>query len=346
MRTTDTKLVKITNQTKSLDELKQAGEIIKNGGLVVIPTETVYGLAADALNPSAVAGIFSAKGRPADNPLIVHIASISDIDMLCFDIPDIAYKLADKFWPGPLTMILKKRDIVPDVTSGGLNSVAVRMPSHEVALEIIRQSGTALAAPSANLSGSPSPTKAGHTIADMNGRVDMIVDAGDCEVGIESTVISLLSETPVILRPGAVTADMISECIGKVKIDRAVMAKPGRGDKVLSPGVKYKHYSPRADVIILNGSTEQFVSYVNSKIQSGVYALCFDECKGDIKIPVISYGSISNDREQAHKLFSALRKLDEKGALTVYAQPPSQDGIGLAVYNRLIRSAGFKIIEL
>lgn len=340
----ETQIIKIDDISHSLGDLKRAGELLAVGKLVVIPTETVYGLGADALNPQAVAKIFEAKGRPQDNPLIVHIHEIGGLDKLCRDIPDAAYRLAERFWPGPLTMILKKKDIVPPIVSAGLDTVAVRMPSDPVARKIIEYSGTAIAAPSANLSGIPSPTCAEHVIRDMTGRVDMIVDAGECAIGVESTVVSLLGGIPVVLRPGAVTPDDLKSVIGEVKIDPAVFNQLEQGRKAASPGMKYKHYSPKAHVIMLEGDSSAYSKYVNAHAGEGVYALCYNEAEHLLQVPCLSYGD--NSKEQARKLFACLRKLDDLGAKAVYAQAPRKDGVGIAVYNRLIRAAGFEVVEL
>lgn len=330
----------------SQSQVKQAAEIIKNGGLVVMPTETVYGLGADSFNPKAVANIFKAKNRPMDNPLIVHIASIDDLKSLTNEIPKKALMLANAFWPGPLTMVLPKADIVPDEVSAGLNTVAVRYPSHPLAEALIILSGTPIAAPSANLSGSPSPTELSHVIADMSGHVDAILDGGSCEVGLESTVISLVSDIPRLLRPGGVTVNDIESVIGKIEIDDAVMDKLKAGEKATSPGMKYKHYAPRAKVIVLKGTGEQYIGYVNAHKQNGVGAICFDEDTKKLRTTFYSLGPKDDFSAQARNLFSILRKIDENGINLAYAHCPKLDGIGLAVYNRLIRAAGFEVINL
>lgn len=339
-----TLVVKIEDPASSENDLRVAGQIIASGGLVVFPTETVYGLGADALNPKAVEKIFVAKGRPQDNPLIVHIHDSSVLDILCTDIPLEARKLAKRFWPGPLTMILKKKDIVPEVVSAGLDTVAVRMPSHPVALKLIEYSGTVIAAPSANLSGSPSTTEAQHVIRDLTGKVDMIIDAGECSIGVESTVISLAGPIPILLRPGAVTPEEIQNEIGTIEIDKAVFSQLEQGRKVSSPGLKYKHYSPKARVILIEGTSEQFADYVNRKGGENVFALCRDNTSILLNVRSLQYGNTS--QEQAKMLFSSLRKLDDLGAETVYAQAPDKNGIGLAVYNRLLRAAGFERVIL
>lgn len=340
-------MCKIKTQILSEKDVAVAAKILKSGGLVAVPTETVYGLAANALNESAVQKIFAAKGRPSDNPLIVHISEIDEIYNLVSEFPDKAQKLADAFWPGPLTMILKKSQVVPNVISGGLDSVAIRLPANSVARKIIKEAGCPLAAPSANLSGSPSPTKATHVITDLFGKIDAIVDAGTCNVGVESTVISLCTDTPKILRPGAVTTEQLRNVLGDVEIDAAVLSKLDENSKPLSPGMKYKHYAPKAKVVILNCSREKYVNFVNDHAGHTVAALCYEEDLKDLKIPAITFGKENDLKSQAELLFDALRKIDELNQIeVVYARCPDQNGIGLAVYNRLIRAAGFNIINL
>lgn len=327
------------------DEVQTAADIIKNGGLVAMPTETVYGLAADALNGKAVAKIFQAKGRPMDNPLIVHISDISQIYNLVSVFPEKAKKLAEKFWPGALTIILPKSDIIPDEVSAGLDTVAVRFPSNPIAHRLIELSSP-LAAPSANLSGSPSPTNARHVADDMNGRIDAIIDGGECDVGVESTVITLATEPPRLLRPGGITLEQLRDTIGEVVVDDAVLNPLKNGQQVSSPGMKYKHYSPKANVVLIKGSDDSFVEYVNSHKADGVAALCYDEDLGRLSVPTVSVGRSDDYVTQAHRLFTVLRTADENGYRTVYAHCPKTEGVGLAVYNRIIRAAGFEVIEL
>ena len=328
------------------NETQKAAEIIKNGGIVAIPTETVYGLAANTFNEESVKKIFLAKGRPSDNPLIVHIAEINDIYRIVSDFPNKAKKLAEKFWPGPLTMILPKKSVIPSAVTASMNSVAVRFPSHLSAQEIIKKSGVPLVAPSANSSGSPSPTNANHVLKDLNGKIDAVLDGGECSVGLESTVISLVEETPRLLRPGAVTPDDIRETIGDIIIDNSVYSKLDPNTKAISPGTKYKHYSPKAKVILIKASSEKYIEFVNSKFSENLLALCFDEDISRLKVPYISYGSKNNYSFQAKKLFESLRKADEKEVSIIYAHACAAEGIGIAVYNRLIRAAGFDVLEL
>ncbi len=331
---------------KNPGDIEIAAEILKSGGLAAIPTETVYGLAANAFDEKACANIFAAKGRPGDNPLIVHIANLDMLSDIVEEVPEEAKLLAEKFWPGPLTMIMKKSDKIPAVTSANLPSVAVRFPAHPVARAIIEAAGLPLAAPSANLSGSPSPTTFEHCVHDLMGRVDAIIDGGASSVGVESTIVSLTGETPVLLRPGFVTLEELTEVLGKVELSHAVLEKLNEGEKVLSPGMKYKHYAPKAKVTLIKASSENYINFVNEHAGEGVYALCFDEEAKLLKTSTVTYGSEFSDAEQAEHIFEALRILDEKGAERVYAQSPKITGIGLAVYNRLIRAAGFDIIEL
>jgi len=326
-------------------DISLAASYINAGEVVGMPTETVYGLAADATNEEAVKKIFAAKGRPCDNPLIVHISNFDMVYDIVSQVPEIAYKLADKFWPGPLTMIMPKSDNIPYVTSGGLDTVGVRFPSHKVALELIERSGKPLAAPSANLSGSPSPTTVRHVFADMNGRIPAIIDGGDCEVGVESTVISFDADGGVrILRPGKISYEDLLEVSGNVRIDSGVLNELDAGAKVASPGMKYKHYSPKANVIILDGSFEAFKNYVCENKTDGTYCLLFDDAEAIENVNYLTYGITSE--EQAHLLFERLREFDEMGATEVFARCPSKDGVGLAVYNRILRSAGFNVIKL
>lgn len=321
-------------------------EILKRGGLAAIPTETVYGLAANAFDGEACANIFKAKGRPGDNPLIVHICDMEMLSDVVSEVPEGARLLAEKFWPGPLTIIMKKSGKIPMVTSANLPTVAVRFPAHPVAREIIKKTGLPLAAPSANLSGSPSPTTFQHCVNDLMGRVDAIIDGGPCSVGVESTIISLAGEKPVLLRPGYVTLEQLRETLGEVELSKAVLEKLGEGEKVLSPGMKYKHYAPKAAVSLVKGSSEKYVNFVNEHVGEGVYALCFDEEAPVLKTKTVTYGSEFSDAEQAEHIFEALRELDSLGATRVFAHSPKITGVGLAVYNRLVRAAGFDVIEL
>lgn len=332
--------------TSKKEDIVLAANLLKQGKLVAIPTETVYGLAANAYDAEAVSAIFNAKGRPGDNPLIVHIGEYEQLTNLVIEIPEKAKKLAQTFWPGPLTMIFKKKESIPSVVSGGLDSVAVRFPVHPVARDIINTSGCPLAAPSANLSGSPSPTTVEHVIKDMDGRISAIVDGGMCDVGVESTVLSVIEDTPRLLRPGGITVEMIENVIGPIEIDPAVTNKLKDGAVAASPGMKYKHYSPSARVILLDGNPQSIISYINSHAEKGVWALCFDGEEEGLQVPFFTYGDRNDLSAQAKHVFDALRHADEVGATTLYTTCPSQNGIGLAVYNRLLRAAAFEVIHL
>ncbi len=324
------------------EKISKAAEILKNDGIVAIPTETVYGLAASAYSDAAVAKVFKAKGRPQDNPLIVHISNIDMLNDVACDIPDSAYECAKRFWPGPFTMVLKKRDKVCDSVSRGLDTVAVRMPSHPTAVALIESAGIPLAAPSANLSGCPSPTTANHVINDLDGKIDAVIIGDDCQVGVESTVITLAGDTPRLLRPGAVTVEQLRELLPDIVVDAAVFAEP-ESDVVASPGMKYKHYSPKTAVYLVEGESDSFVQFVNEK--KGSAAICFDEDIG-IDIPFVVYGSALDEGSLAHNIFSVLREIDKDNYNEVYVHAPSKTGVGLAVYNRLIRAAAFKVITL
>ena len=337
--------------TQVLDktQVNTAAEILKKGGVVGIPTETVYGLAADALNGEAVAKIFRAKGRPMDNPLIVHIADFGDIERfrLVKEIPESAKKLAKAFWPGPLTMIMTRTEVIPREVSAGLDTVAVRFPAHPLAQEIIRAADTPLAAPSANLSGSPSPTTARHVLNDMDGKIDAVLDGGMSEVGVESTVITLAADVPRVLRPGGITVEQLREVLGEVEVDDAVLHQLKEGVTAASPGMKYKHYAPKANVLLLKGTDEQYISYVNAHAGDDVCALCCDEDLLLLRVKTLSLGRRTDYLTQAHHLFDCLRRIDENPTVhTVYSRLPSTEGVGLAVYNRLIRAAGFEVIDL
>ncbi len=319
------------------DYLSAVCNLLKNGEVVALPTETVYGLAADALNENAVKKIFEAKNRPCDNPLIVHISNKEDINKLVTKVPIAAQKCIDAFWPGPFTVILNKKDIVPSVTSGGLNTVAIRMPSNKIITEIIAKSGLFLAAPSANLSGKPSPTKPEHVIEDMQGKISAILNGGECTVGLESTVVSFVGENPVLLRPGFITAEQIKEICPNLIIDSGVTQSVEKS-KVLSPGMKYKHYAPKCNLTLINASSDMFCNFANTL---NIPAVCFTQDTEKLTVPYISLGNEPNKN-----LFSSLRSLDEKGYKNAVIHAPNKDGIGLALYNRMVRSCGFKEISL
>ena len=328
------------------NDIDIAADIIKNGGLVAIPTETVYGLAANALDGKAVSKIFKAKGRPMDNPLIVHVSCIEEIDKLVSKFPPQAKKLANTFWPGPLTIILKRSNIIPEEVSAGLDTVAIRLPNNDVTRKLIKIAGVPLAAPSANTSGSPSPTSANHVLHDLDGKIDAILDAGNCRVGLESTVITLTSPVPTLLRPGGITVEELRNVLGNVEIDKAVIDKVDSLETVSSPGMKYKHYSPETKIIIVDGDNESFIKYVNSRSSDKVAALCYIDDQPKLNVKTVTFGKMNDYNMQANELFSALRKIDDLNVNIVYARCPQKNGVGLAVYNRLIRAAGFEVIKL
>ena len=331
----------------SEEHLQQAAERLKCGKLVAIPTETVYGLGANALDENAVAEIFRAKGRPADNPLIVHIADISEIERYAYP-NSWAYALAERFWPGPLTMILPKKEIIPSIVSAGLDSVALRFPAHPVAQKLIRYCGCPIAAPSANISGKPSGTTAEHVFRDFKDRIAGVVDGGKCECGLESTVVSLLGDHPVLLRPGFVTPQQLREVLPTLTVAKAVEEELSKEEKVLSPGLAHKHYAPSAETVGLMGAAQNAAEYIraNSKgIQVAV--MCFsgeEDCFEGLQ--VYSYGSRGNFEEQGELLFDVLRKLDDLCVDRIYINAERGDGVGLAVYNRLLRSCGFQMIRV
>ena len=328
------------------ENITEVASLLRDGGVVAIPTETVYGLAGNALKGQCVRKIYEAKGRPSDNPLIVHISDISQWAPLVKAIPESAIALAEKFWPGPLTIILPKSELIPDEICGGLDTVAVRMPSDEIARAIITKCGFPLAAPSANTSGKPSPTCAEHVKEDLDGKIEAIVDSGECSVGIESTVITLATDIPRLLRPGGITPEMLTEVLGEIEIDDAVYNKLQEGAEAASPGMKYKHYSPDAKVLIIKGSFDNYKKYIEYTAEEGDVALCFEEEVADLKIRCITYGRKDDPPSQAKNIFDALRKVDAEKAKTVFARFPESDGIGLAVFNRLVRAAAFNIIEV
>lgn len=343
MKTQRLSVFDIKKDTKAIDT---ACEILKQGGLVAIPTETVYGLAANTFDEKAVADIFKAKGRPQDNPLIVHVSDAEMLRTVVSELPQKAEELAEKFWPGPFTMVLPRGERVPSSVSAGLDTVAVRMPSNPVAREIIRRSGLPLSAPSANLSGSPSPTSAEHVLADLDGRIDAVVVSNRAEVGVESTVVTLCTEPPRLLRPGGVTVEQLREVLPDLVVDKAVLAEPEKGKPVASPGMKYKHYSPKARVVMLEGDIDKFADYVNQNKGDGVFALVFDGEANKIEVETLSFGKKDDFSEQAAVLFDALRELDSRGCNVCFARVPEKKGVGLAVYNRLIRAAAFEVIKL
>lgn len=331
------------------DDILCAADILKNGGLVAFPTETVYGLGADALNPAAAAKIYSAKGRPSDNPLIVHIAETNSVYELASDVPQNAIMLMEAFWPGPLTIILNKKSIVPDGTTGGLNTVAIRMPSHPAALEMIKKSGVFVAAPSANISGRPSPTTAQHVVEDMNNRIDMILDGGPVGIGIESTIVDLTGDIPTILRPGFITKSMLENIIGEVLIDKALI-EPDSGIRPKAPGMKYTHYAPKGELTIVEGThiTDTINKLISEKLSQNykVAVITTDENASNYNCENILIVGNSNKGETiAAKLYAVLRQCDELDIDYIYSESFYTGELGNAIMNRLLKAAGHRIIN-
>ena len=330
----------------------KAAEIIKTGGLVAFPTETVYGLGANGLDENAVPKIYEAKGRPSDNPLILHISEFDEIENIVKEIPDVAFVLADEFWPGPLTMVFKKSDIVPYRTTGGLESVAVRMPSNKIAREFIKTAGVPVAAPSANSSGRPSPTKADHVLCDLDGKIDMVIDGGTVDIGLESTIVDVTGEVPVILRPGFITEEMLSEAIGRVKTDDAVKnLSPDKDIKPKAPGMKYRHYAPQGKMTIYKGKPEKVVKIINEETAKSegkkTAVLATDATKRYYKADiVISVGSREDCESIAHNLFDTLRSFDDMGAEIIFSEGFDGSRLGFAIMNRLHKSAGYNIVNV
>lgn len=324
----------------------RAAAILQKGGLVAIPTETVYGLGADGLNPAAVDKIFEAKGRPGDNPLILHVTGAEQIALFCHDVPKVAYELAKRFWPGPLTMVLPAKDCVPKRTTGGLNTVAIRCPQTAVTREIIRLSGIPVAAPSANLSGKPSTTTAAHVFHDHDGKIDAIVDGGPCQVGVESTIVDLTEQPARLLRPGGVTPEALLEILGDLVVDKAVTAQVSQDEVVKAPGMKYRHYAPECEVLIVSGRREQAAKYIRAHFAPGDRVLCFEE-----ELPLyagcapLAYGREAAVETLSAGLFAALRELDRPGIGKVYARCPEGRGVAYAVQNRLKKAAAFQIVN-
>lgn len=339
--------------TKRLTEqnMDEAAAILRDGGLVGIPTETVYGLGANGLNEEAVAHIFEAKGRPQDNPLILHIPDASWLERYCKDIPLTAYKLADAYWPGPMTMILRRKDIVPDAVTAGLDTVGMRCPAHPLCRAIIDAAGVPVAAPSGNTSGRPSPTTAQHMLEDMDGKIDAIVDGGPCSVGVESTIIDL-TETPArLLRPGGITLEQLEAVLGEVAVDPAVTRLMGAGEQPKAPGMKYRHYAPKAPVTVVTGDPQKSAEYIASHAAPEDGIICFDEflplfTRRSETRPVMDLGPAGDKEEQARHIFDALRSFDHTSVPAIWAQCPDATGIGLAIANRLNKAAGFHIIHV
>ena len=348
----ETKIIHISpyNIENYINDIKNAAEIILSGGLVAFPTETVYGLGGDATSPCAALKIYSAKGRPSDNPLIIHIAKPEEAEDYTYT-NEVYYRLAEKFMPGPLTVVMRAKDSIPKETRGGLTTVAVRCPSNIIARKLIELTGRPIAAPSANLSGSPSPTIASHVIDDMQGRIEMIIDGGECEIGLESTIVKIEDDgSLMLLRPGKITIDELA-CIAPVTIADAVTDMLKEGQTVLSPGMKYRHYAPSSPVVLLDGDLKEIISYIKKDDLKKTAILCYADDKEDITklIPetdVYVLGARENINEQAKSLFAVLRDTDKHCYDRIYAPLPTKEGVGLALYNRMIRAAAHTIIDL
>ena len=349
-----TKVIKISDKENVKDgELLEAAEILRAGGLVAFPTETVYGLGANALDEKAAKKIYAAKGRPSDNPLIAHISCIDELPALVREIPEAGRLLAEKYWPGPLTMIFPKKDVVPCGTTGGLDTVAVRMPSDPVANRLIRLAGVPVAAPSANTSGRPSPTRAEHVIEDMDGKIEMILDGGEVGIGVESTIVDVSGAVPTLLRPGAITMEMLEETLGHVEIDPAILGPVSAEVRPKAPGMKYRHYAPKADMILVEGETEQVVEFINREAKKARLAgkkvgiICTEESRGMYPEGILEViGSREHEETVAHNLFAVLRDFDERKVDCIFSESFSKDRLGQAIMNRLCKAAGYHIVNV
>ena len=350
----DTKLVKINNVEDIKDEeLSEAAQIIRDGGLVAFPTETVYGLGANALDEEAAKKIYAAKGRPSDNPLIAHISCLEELGPLVARVPEMGRKLAEAYWPGPLTMVFPKSENVPYGTTGGLETVAVRMPSDPVANRLIALAGVPVAAPSANTSGRPSPTTAQHVYQDMEGKIEMILDGGPVGIGVESTIVDVSGESPVLLRPGAVTIEMLEAVVGPVGIDPAILGPLTEGVRPKAPGMKYRHYAPQAELVLVEGELDAVVARINflakeklgQKYRVGI--ICTDETKERYRHGIVrSVGLRAQEETIAHNLFAVLREFDDLQVDYIYSESFSRDHLGQAIMNRLTKAAGYHIMKV
>ena len=348
----DTVIARIDPSNPDPGMISRAGGIIRSGGLVAFPTETVYGLGGDALSGDSSRAIYAAKGRPSDNPLIVHIADMKSLDRIVKSVPDEAYTLAEKFWPGPLTMIMEKSDEVPYATTGGLDTVAVRFPSDPVAQAFIRAAGGYVAAPSANLSGKPSPTSGKYVVEDMDGRIDMILYGDDSVIGLESTIVDLTGTSPVILRPGYITLEMLRNVLPDVSVDTALLADDDKTPPK-APGMKYRHYAPKGDLVIVEGERPEVIQYITDKLaadaslgkRTGVIASTqtASSYKADV---VLDMGDASDHDEIARRLFGLLREMDDEEVDSIYSEAVSGEGVAAAIMNRLLKAAGHNIVVL
>ena len=347
-----TEIVKIDSEHIEEDRIRRAGDIIKEGGLVAFPTETVYGLGGDALDADSSRKIYAAKGRPSDNPLIVHIADFADLEKIVTEVPKEAVQLADAFWPGPLTMILNKNEKVPYETTGGMDTVAIRMPSHPVALAFIRAGGGYISGPSANTSGKPSPTLAEHVALDLDGKIPMILDGGEVGIGIESTIVDLTEDVPMILRPGYITPEMIEKVIGEVKVDPGIIASDS-AKKPKAPGMKYKHYAPKADLVLVDGESGAVVEKINALAQEmeaqgkKVGIIATDETEKYYKTgEILSIGARDDEDAIARHLYRILREFDDMDVEQIYSESFETPRIGQAIMNRLLKAAGHQVIHV
>ena len=349
----NTKIIQINRENFTDAELAEAAEILRNGGLVAIPTETVYGLGANALDESASKKIYEAKGRPSDNPLIAHISCMDELSALVSEIPEAGRKLAEKYWPGPLTMVFPKKEIVPYGTTGGLETVAIRMPSDPVANRLIKLAGVPVAAPSANTSGRPSPTKAEHVVEDMNGKIEMIIDSGEVGIGVESTIVDVSGKVPMLLRPGAITMEMLRETLGEVEIDPAILGPLSADVKPKAPGMKYRHYAPQAEMTLVEGEMEHVVEFINQEAKLALEAglkvgiICTEESRESYHCGMLKViGSRENEESVAHNLFAVLREFDDQKVDCIFSERFSKDRLGQAIMNRLCKAAGYHIVKV
>lgn len=348
----ETKIAVIKDADKDINIIREAAEAIREGKLVVFPTETVYGLGANGLNKVAVKNIFEAKGRPQDNPLIIHVAS-KNLEEFAKEVPKVAKEMIDKFWPGPLTIILNKKDFIPDVTSAGLSSIGIRMPSNPIALKLIELSGCPIAAPSANISGRPSPTDIERCVEDLEGKVDYIIGGETSRVGVESTIVDCTVEPAVILRPGGITLEMLKSIDDRIELDKGLMSKPTKDLKPKAPGMKYRHYAPKAEVKIVSGNREKTIEKINEMVHNyidngkKVGILCSSENSNYYKdAEIIVAGSIEKLEDVAHNLFEALRKFDDMDVDIIISEAFEEKGVGIAIMNRLRKAAGYNIINV
>jgi len=350
----ETKLIKINPDMLTKESVREAADIIRSGGLVAFPTETVYGLGANALDETAAAKIYKAKGRPSDNPLIVHIANLKDMEELALDIPNMAYKLAQVFWPGPLTMILKKKAHVPYATTGGLDTVGIRLPANSIARFLISEAACFIAAPSANLSGKPSPTTAEHVYKDLNGRIDMIIDGGRAAYGLESTIVDLTGDIPLVLRPGCITVRMLESVVGRVELDPSILQKnPEMNFRPKAPGMKYRHYAPEAKLTIYEGKIDKVVAAINKEVQkrmaeghsAGIIAT--DETSSLYQCGLVkSVGTRKDESSIAAGLYYVLREFDEAHVDYIYSESFDDNSLGQAIMNRLLKAAGYSVVRI